>query len=113
MTGKEVFDFSFDLNWRKGNIGLRGKITSNDADESRQPEIVCYQRDSNDRETCYTLAFFEKTREGYDIRTIGNRLFDAMNENYIDHNSFIDAVRYFHDILDKILYLQKTAEEKW
>ena len=39
MTGKE-FDFSFDLNWRKGDIGLHGKITSNDADKGRQPEIV-------------------------------------------------------------------------
>lgn len=111
MTGKE-FDFSFDLNWRKGDIGLRGKITSNDADKGRQPEIVCYQRYDAGRETCYTLAFFEKTREGYDLRTIGTRLFEAMNEYHIDYNSFIDAVRYFHDILDKILYLQKTAEEK-
>ena len=32
MTGKE-FDFSFDLNWRKGDIGLHGKITSNDCDD--------------------------------------------------------------------------------
>lgn len=112
MTGKE-FDFSFDLNWRKGDIGLHGKITSNDADKGRQPEIVCYQRDDAGRETCYTLAFFEKTREGYDLRTIGPRLFDEMNAFHIDYNSFVDAVRYFHDILDKILYLQKTAEEKW
>ena len=113
MTGKE-FDFSFDLNWRKGDIGLRGKIASKECDDSQSPEIVCYQRGGDDcRETCYTLAFFEKTREGYDIRTVGTRLFDAMNEYHIDYNSFIDAVRYFHDILDKILYLQKIAEEKW
>lgn len=112
MTGKE-FDFSFDLNWRKGNIGLHGKITSKEGDKARQPEIVCYQRNDAGLETCYTLAFFEKTREGYDLRTVGPRLFDAMNEYHIDYNSFVDAVRYFHDILDKILYLQKTAEEKW
>ena len=112
MTGKE-FDFSFDLNWRKGDIGLRGKIAFKDCDDSRSPEIICYQRGDDGRETCYTLAFFEKTREGYDIRTVGNRLFDAMNEYHIDYNSFIDAVRYFHDILDKIICLQKTAEEKW
>lgn len=112
MTGKE-FDFSFDLNWRKGDIGLRGKITSKDCDDSRSPEIICYQHSDDGRETCYTLAFFEKTREGYDLRTVGTRLFDAMSEYHIDSNSFIDAVRYFHDILDKIICLQKTAEEKW
>lgn len=112
MTGKE-FDFSFDLNWRKGNIGLHGKITAREGDKARQPEIVCYQCGDDGRETCYTLAFFEKTREGYDLRTVGPRLFEAMNEFHIDHNSFVDAVRYFHEILDKILYLQKTAEERW
>lgn len=112
MTGKE-FDFSFDLNWRKGDIGLYGKITSNDADKGHKPEIVCYQRDNAGKETCYTLAFFEKTSECYDIHTIGPRLFDAMNEYHIDYNSFVDAVRYFHDVLDKTICLQKTAEEKW
>lgn len=109
MNGKE-YEFNFDLNYRKGDIGLRGKISSN---EEQSPEIVCYQRSDSGRESCYTLAFFEKTKEGYDLRTVGTRLFEAMNEFHIDHNNFIDAVRYFHDILDKILYLQKTAEEKW
>ena len=59
MNGEE-YEFNFDLNYRKGDIGLRGKISS---DEERSPEIVCYQRSDSGRESCYTLAFFEKTKD--------------------------------------------------
>jgi len=27
-------------------------------------------------ETCYVIAFFDKGKEGYDMRTIGNRFFE-------------------------------------
>ena len=29
-----------------------------------------------DSEWCYTLAFFEKHKEGYDMRTVGSRFFE-------------------------------------
>lgn len=109
MSGKE-YEFSFDLNYRKGDIGLRGKISSED---ERLPEIVCYQRSDSGRESCYTLAFFEKTKEGYDLRTVGTRLIDAFSEGIIDNNLFIDAIKYFHKVLDAIDSLEKTAKETW
>lgn len=109
MNGKE-HEFNFDLNYRKGDIGLRGKISSN---EERSPEIVCYQRSDDGRESCYTLAFFEKTKEGYDLRTVGTRLIDAFADGVIDNNSFIDAIKYFHKILDAVNSLEKVAKEVW
>lgn len=109
MNGKE-YEFNFDLNYRKGDIGLRGKISSN---EEQSPEIVCYQRSDSGRESCYTLAFFEKTKEGYDIRTVGTRLIDAFADGIIDNNLFIDAIKYFHKILDTVNSLEKVAKEVW
>lgn len=109
MSGKE-YEFNFDLNYRKGDIGLRGKISSG---EERSPEVVCYQRSDSGRESCYTLAFFEKTKEGYDLRTVGTRLIDAFSDGVIDNNLFIDAIKYFHKVLDTIDSLEKTAKETW
>lgn len=109
MSGKE-YEFNFDLNYRKGDIGLRGKISSED---ERSPEIVRYQRSDSGRESCYTLAFFEKTKEGYDLRTVGTRLIDAFSDGVIDNNLFIDAIKYFHKVLDAIGSLEKTAKEVW
>ena len=109
MNGKE-YEFNFDLNYRKGDIGLRGKISSG---EEISPEIVCYQRSDSGRESCYTLAFFEKTKEGYDLRTVGTRLIDAFADGVIDNNLFIDAIKYFHKVLDAINSLEKTAKETW
>lgn len=109
MSGKE-YEFNFELNYRKGDIGIRGKISS---DEEISPEIVCYQRSDSGRESCYTLAFFEKTKEGYDLRTVGTRLIDAFSDGVIDNNLFIDAIKYFHKVLDAINSLEKTAKETW
>jgi hypothetical protein len=109
MSGKE-YEFNFDLNYRKGDIGLRGKISSED---ERSPEIVCYQRSDSGRESCYTLAFFEKTKDGYDLRTVGTRLIDAFSDGVIDNNLFIDAIKYFHKVLDAIGSLEKIAKEVW
>lgn len=109
MTGKE-YVFNFDLNYRKGDIGLRGKIAS---EVETSPEIVCYQRSDDGRESCYTLAFFEKTKEGYDLRTVGTRLIDAFADGVIDNNLFIDAIKYFHKVLDAINSLEKVAKEAW
>lgn len=109
MSGKE-YEYSFDLNYRKGDIGLRGKISP---DEEMSPEIVCYQRSDSGRESCYVLAFFEKAKEGYDLRTLGTRLVDAFADGVIDNNLFIDAIKYFHKVLDAINSLEKTAKEAW
>lgn len=109
MSGKE-YEYSFDLNYRKGDIGLRGRISP---DEEMSPEIVCYQRSDSGRESCYVLAFFEKTKEGYDLRTLGTRLVDAFADGVIDNNLFIDAIKYFHKVLDAINSLEKTAKEAW
>jgi len=38
-------------------------------------ELVKWNQNPNS-ETCYVIAFFDKDKEGYDIRTIGNRFFE-------------------------------------
>jgi len=58
---------------RKGNIGLRwGAI-------NQKYELVKYWGDS---EHHHVVAFFEKHKEGYDLRTIGERFFE-------DHDAWV------------------------
>ena len=56
---------------RKGNIEFRWS----DCDKTH--ELVKWQGD-----TCYTVAFFQKHKEGYDMRTVGDRFFQ-------DHDAWI------------------------
>ena len=47
-------------------------------------------------ETCYTVAIFERKKEGYDMRTIGDRFFK-------DHNAWVvgkHAIQFLNDIFD-------------
>ena len=39
----------------------------------RQPEIIHWKKDSTGKEYCYTLMFFEKDKEGFFARFIGDR----------------------------------------
>ena len=107
MTGNKIKELNFSIDWRKGDVGLRVIQTK---DKDLKPELVIYERNDKGEEFCYVAAFFELTREGYDIRTVGTRLFDAMNNFYIDYNDFIDAVRYFHNVINSLDDLQKVLD---
>jgi hypothetical protein len=45
---------------------------------NKKYEIVKWY-DECPTEWCYTLAFLEKGKEGYDMRTVGSRFFDDKN----------------------------------
>ena len=99
MSGKD--EFECDFKWRKGDIGIRAS-TKND----RNAEIVCYQRDDEGRETCYTLAWFVPDDEGYNIETVGRRLTEAMLEYHIPYEDFVKAMNSAMKILDEFHSLQ-------
>lgn len=46
---------------------------------SRTPEIVRWSKDSKGTEFCYTLMFFEKDSEGFNINFIGGRPLEYEN----------------------------------
>jgi len=71
---------------RKGNIEFRWS----DCDKTH--ELVKWQGD-----TCYTVAFFQKHKEGYDMRTVGDRFFQ-------DHDAWIvakHAIVFLNDCFDE------------
>ena len=57
-------------------------------------ELVKWYKDCNQKELCYVLAFFDETKEGYDMRTVGDRFFE-------DKDAFIvgkHAIEFLNDI---------------
>ena len=38
--------------------------------------VKWYQSNGSGQENCYVIAFFDKGKEGYDLRTVGNRFFE-------------------------------------
>jgi hypothetical protein len=54
-------------------------------------------------ETCCVVAFFDKHKEGYDMRTIGDRFFE-------DKDAFVVA-KYGLEFLNEIFEIEKVEEE--
>ena len=42
--------------------------------EERDAEIVAWNKSGDGKEYCYTLAFFKKGGEGYNMNSIGDRI---------------------------------------
>jgi len=55
------------------------------------------------KEYCYTLALFDKGKEGYDMRTIGNRFFD-------DKDAWVVG-KYGLEFLNAIFQIEQDEEE--
>jgi len=52
---------------------------------------------------CYVIAFFDKTKEGYDMRTIGDSFFD-------DKDAFVVG-KYALGFLNAIFQIEQEEEE--
>ena len=57
----------------------------------------------NENDFCYTLAFFDETKEGYDMRTVGNRFFE-------DKDAFIVG-KHAIEFLNAMFYELQREEE--
>ena len=55
------------------------------------------------REICYVIAFFDKDKEGYDMRTIGNRFFE-------DKDAWVVG-KYALEFLNEIFQIEQQEEE--
>ena len=75
---------NFDFSWTYKDFAIRTKhqnFTNDPVDKNRPLELVKY----NDREhtTCFTLAWFVLTKEGYELQFVGDRPFEYISPNDI------------------------------
>ena len=57
----------------------------------------------HDTEVCYVVAFFDKDKEGYDMRTIGDRFFE-------DKDAWVVG-KYALEFLNAIFQIEHDEEE--
>ncbi len=65
-------------------------------------ELVKWRQNTNS-ETCYVIAFFDKDKEGYDMRTIGDRFFE-------DKDAWVVG-KYALEFLNAIFQIEQDEEE--
>jgi hypothetical protein len=92
------------MNKRIGNLEFRWNT-----DDDRFPEVVAWgpSSSSGNKEYCYTLARWQKNREGYDLIFIGNRPFQSDN---IDSNIFWNLAKYGQKVTDAVFELDYSME---
>ena len=81
-TANKMFDFKWDFH----NYGIRTIHEKWDDPKSNirndcPIELVKYNNDAHS--TCYTLAYFNLDDEGYELHSVGGRLFDEISSDEI------------------------------
>ena len=66
-------------------------------------ELVRFYRDGEDKEYCYVIAFFDKDKESYNMRTIGDRFFE-------DKDAWVVG-KYGLEFLNEIFEIERIEEE--
>jgi hypothetical protein len=65
--------------------------------------VKWYQSNGSGQENCYVVAFFDKTKEGYDMRTVGDRFFE-------DKDAFVVG-KYAIEFLNETFEIERQEEE--
>ena len=65
--------------------------------------VKWFQRNGSEQENCYVVAFFDKDKEGYNMRTIGDRFFE-------DKDAWVVG-KYALEFLNAIFDIEKEEEE--
>lgn len=92
------------VNIRIGNVELRNykdwSVPENEGDASDKYEFVKWDRNSDNTEYCYVLAFAEKSGDGYYIRSVGMRPWELDEQDFKDYNDLVGI--FFHlDLVKK------------
>ena len=69
---------------------------------NKKHELVKWYK-VEERNYCYVVAFFDKTNEGYDMRTISSRFFE-------DKDAFVVG-KYAIEFLNETFEIEKNEEE--
>jgi hypothetical protein len=77
------------------------------SDSNKKHELVKWNTPTEDSffkdPTCYVVAFFNKTTEGYDMETVGNRFFE-------DKDAWVVG-KYALEFLNAIFQIEQDEEE--
>ena len=92
------------VNIRIGNVELRNYkswiVSENAGDASDKYEFVKWNCNNDNTEYCYVLAFADKSRDGYDIRSVGMRPWELDEHDFKDYNDLVGI--FFHlDLVKK------------
>lgn len=63
--------------------------------ENRDAEIVTWVEREGEKPYCYTVAFFKKRTEGYDLESVGDRI-----ARVYDYGKFHALMKYAFRVLD-------------
>ena len=63
---------------------------------NKKYELVKWYTNDGGGEYCYTIALFDETKEGYDMRTVGSRFFEDKDAFIVGKHAiqFLNAMFY-------------------
>jgi hypothetical protein len=84
------------MNKRVDNLEFRYAV------DNRSPEIVCWEKnEQGSGEYCYTLLFYDRCKEGFNVRFVGARPFEYENQERL-----WALMRYGDRVLDALFRLE-------
>ena len=77
-----------NFKWRYKDYELRAcPITLarlNENDENETIELVKWVKHEDGKEYCFSLAYWERNKEGYDLNSVGSRIFEYIEDEDIE-----------------------------
>lgn len=106
MTEKEEIKCKSDallIFLKKGNLAC--KLWDKEHYEIHSPEAELVKYDENG--TCYTVAVWERTKEGWEMRSVGNRFFELFEgesifDDFTNSDNIIKLCKEFQIALDSL-----------
>lgn len=78
-----------NFKWRYKDYELRACPRTlarlNEEDKNETIDLIKWDRhDDNNKEYCFSLAYWERDKEGYDLTLVGSRIFEYIDEEDLE-----------------------------
>ena len=109
----DTYNKKFDFSWDFKGYGIRTrhedfKNPDSNVDKNYPIELIKYNNDAHN--SCFTLAYFSLDDEGYDLKSVGGRLFEHISAD--DISEIWAQLQAAQKMLDAY-YEACVANEKW
>jgi hypothetical protein len=76
---------------------------------SKNGHIVYWSDDGSGKEYCFTLAIFNRSREGYDLHFVGNHPFEYSDDGNVSFMAFAAACQKYMDAVHNLEDLESEG----
>lgn len=106
MNKNPTVEINYHWNYRNLEITIK----TDEKGEIISPQLVCWEEDESHNRYCYALAMWKKDSEGWEIRFLGSRPFNVLeNDNCLDLEKVWKGIKGCQEMLNALFEVQRNV----